>query len=510
VNASDGTFRAIDAAVNSAAPNRASYLAAIDRAIGKVNGVLPSTFLNDQAVTFQSGPDGTFWGAYLFGGGDHLPNGTNASASPIVTAAQTVAFRTKYFVRKGEYFQYLQGWAKYVVYDASGRVMDTGVDEVNPQAPLNFALQATIKWMSFPEGGYRVETCVVNAPSISCVPGLTDTAYFAVYRKEWYKGRKVFIFANGGPNGYFDLNSTAKLSVVSGATSIEVYPGLLVANDVARDLVVTDGTKTRAFTSDQDAPVFEPWTRRDQPYVYRVTNPATFAEGRVVSGSYATIFTWGATHNDPAIATTSAFPSSGCEGSQGKTRVVFVGEGGISADAVIQYCSFGQLNIQVPDLPLGTAKVKVILNNTESNSVEVQVEKTDPAIFLVNAAEELGAVIHPNGTLVTEDNPTSPGEIIAVFATGLGQSMPQVPFGKAAPNYALSYTVYPVTAQVKTRSPSATSGRDASVLFAGLAPGFVGLYQVNVQLPADLEPGVQTLKLIAEGKESNAVKLPVR
>ena len=54
-------------------------------------------------------------------------------------------------------------------------------------------------------------------------------------------------------------------------------------------------------------------------------------------------------------------------------------------------------------------------------------------------------------------------------------------------------------------------GRDAGVQFAGLAPGFVGLYQLNLQVPPGVEPGpAVTLVLLQNGAPSNTVTLAVR
>jgi uncharacterized protein (TIGR03437 family) len=53
-------------------------------------------------------------------------------------------------------------------------------------------------------------------------------------------------------------------------------------------------------------------------------------------------------------------------------------------------------------------------------------------------------------------------------------------------------------------------GARADVLYSGLAPGYLGLYQVNIQLPADLTPGVRNLSLLVGGARSNAVRLAVQ
>lgn len=46
--------------------------------------------------------------------------------------------------------------------------------------------------------------------------------------------------------------------------------------------------------------------------------------------------------------------------------------------------------------------------------------------------------------------------------------------------------------------------------FAGLAPGFAGLNQVNAQIPQELDSGTYTLRIVARGNSSNAVSGPVR
>jgi uncharacterized protein (TIGR03437 family) len=96
------------------------------------------------------------------------------------------------------------------------------------------------------------------------------------------------------------------------------------------------------------------------------------------------------------------------------------------------------------------------------------------------------------------------GEVILVYATALGQVAPPVDAGTAAPLSPLSRTVAPVTAQI--------GGVNAPVQFAGLAPGFAGLYQVNVLVP-QVPAGTQSV-VIAETaagiNASPAVQIPVR
>lgn len=65
--------------------------------------------------------------------------------------------------------------------------------------------------------------------------------------------------------------------------------------------------------------------------------------------------------------------------------------------------------------------------------------------------------------------------------------------------------------QETTNSPTVTiGGSNAIVSFSGLAPGFVGLYQVNAQIPANAAKGNQSVSIEMAGVKSNSVRLPIQ
>jgi uncharacterized protein (TIGR03437 family) len=108
-----------------------------------------------------------------------------------------------------------------------------------------------------------------------------------------------------------------------------------------------------------------------------------------------------------------------------------------------------------------------------------------------------------SSALVTASNPAAPGEVIVIYATGLGPVSPAPATGTAASSNPLSLT----SAQPVVR----IAGSNAPVLFSGLAPNYVGLYQVNVGIPADITPGPAVeLLLVQSGVASNTVTLVVR
>ncbi len=91
-----------------------------------------------------------------------------------------------------------------------------------------------------------------------------------------------------------------------------------------------------------------------------------------------------------------------------------------------------------------------------------------------------------------------------IFCTGLGAVDP--PLGNGIPA-SLHRTVSPVTVII---SPSSVGDLSAAILFDGMAPGFVGLYQVNVRVPPFIPSGAHSLKLIIGGVTSNTISIAVQ
>ena len=154
--------------------------------------------------------------------------------------------------------------------------------------------------------------------------------------------------------------------------------------------------------------------------------------------------------------------------------------------APICYVSATQIAVivpnEIPESVGSVAQFQVINNGAASNVVTEYVNQTTPGIF---TQEENGfgyaAALHPDGSLVTPDSPADIGEVVAVYLSGLGDVFPTILDGTAAPSSPLSTTSSSFTANV--------GGTAATVSYAGLAPGFVGLYQINLQIPTGLSAG---------------------
>jgi uncharacterized protein (TIGR03437 family) len=100
-------------------------------------------------------------------------------------------------------------------------------------------------------------------------------------------------------------------------------------------------------------------------------------------------------------------------------------------------------------------------------------------------------VTHSDGTLVTASSPAIAGETLVIYAVGLGATTPPVPTGQLSPspaaraNSSVDLDFNPNAAPTKPDYLRPASARQPPA-FAGLTPGQVGLYQVNVQIPANL------------------------
>ena len=139
----------------------------------------------------------------------------------------------------------------------------------------------------------------------------------------------------------------------------------------------------------------------------------------------------------------------------------------------------GQINAQLPfDTPPGTATAAVVTPMGRGTVATFTVLPAAPAIFIaVNA-----------------------GSVVTAYVTGLGAVSPAVPAGSAAPLDTLSFAVATVTATL--------GGVPAAVQFAGLAPGFVGLGQVNVIVPNDAPRG-ESVPLVLEINGQKSKPAPV-
>ena len=144
--------------------------------------------------------------------------------------------------------------------------------------------------------------------------------------------------------------------------------------------------------------------------------------------------------------------------------------------------------------------------------VTVELGPTAPGIFLVRGdREDRGAVFNgldntvaaPEGVF-PGSRPARPGDVVVLYAAGLGPVTPALPSGIAS---GANGTAIPLLNNL----PSVTiGGREAAIRFAGLAPGSVGLYQLNVVVPSGpTGNAVPVVITTFEGQTSNTATMAV-
>jgi uncharacterized protein (TIGR03437 family) len=157
------------------------------------------------------------------------------------------------------------------------------------------------------------------------------------------------------------------------------------------------------------------------------------------------------------------------------------------------YSDNRQVNFLVPSTASGAAAEITVKTPVGSTTVSVPMAQVAPGIFF-DAASGFGAVLISGTGLTTSQRPAAAGDVLEIYATGLG------PVQSAGGGL-----------QATTLSPLVTvGGVPAKPLFSGLAPGFPGLYQLNVQVPAGISPGVNRLALSIGGGVSNEVKIQIK
>ena len=117
-----------------------------------------------------------------------------------------------------------------------------------------------------------------------------------------------------------------------------------------------------------------------------------------------------------------------------------------------------------------------------------------PAPNVTSAGLCVPLVTHADGTLVTADTPAQPGEEVVIWAFGLGTTTPTPKTGQASPTPAATLASF-LYFQFDFRT-NATPSRPyinplilapiQAPIFAGLTPGQVGLYQINLRIPSSI------------------------
>jgi uncharacterized protein (TIGR03437 family) len=186
----------------------------------------------------------------------------------------------------------------------------------------------------------------------------------------------------------------------------------------------------------------------------------------------------------------------------GSTRVQIGGR-----EVPLSFVSPEQINAVIPiGLVVNTQHQLLVQRaNTLARPVQVDVAPAQPAVF-TTGTESRGNIFRVRGggqpVPVAPGNPARAGDILLIFASGLGETTPPVPAGTQAPQAPLS--------AVSEQTIVDIGGVEAPVESAVLAPGFVGLYQVNARMPGGVAAGnAVPVRITVAGQTSPPVTIAV-
>jgi uncharacterized protein (TIGR03437 family) len=241
-------------------------------------------------------------------------------------------------------------------------------------------------------------------------------------------------------------------------------------------------------------------------------NAASYATG-VAPGSIAAIFGTGLTRGVNGVVQASTIPLP--YSLQGTSVLV----NGVPAPifAVANVNGQDQINFQVPweiqgapipRVPLSpivittqpAVSIVVVNNGAASPALRAFFYDAQPAIITSDGTDAVS--VHADYTLITSQKPAVPGEAITLYGVGFGPVTPLPATGAAAGDSPLS--------ALSTNPTVGINGQNATVLFAGLSPSLVGLYQFNIVVPSGLGIGDLPAAINMGGQISNVASIPVQ
>jgi uncharacterized protein (TIGR03437 family) len=151
----------------------------------------------------------------------------------------------------------------------------------------------------------------------------------------------------------------------------------------------------------------------------------------------------------------------------------------------VLFVSPNLINAQMPYQALGNVTMIVHTPGGVSDNFNLTVQPAGPSVFFGAVAPDTyfpTVLRHANNLMVTDTNPVHRNDVLIVYMTGMGKVSPLVEDGRPAPFEPLART---------PELPEVTlGGMGLPVLFSGLTPGQVGLYQLNLSVPGNAPKGL--------------------
>ena len=228
-----------------------------------------------------------------------------------------------------------------------------------------------------------------------------------------------------------------------------------------------------------------------------VVNASDYSAGPFAPGSLVSIFGANLSFNTASLnadnTTGGTLPFS-----LGNIKVIID-----NAAAPLLYVSPAQINVMIPPNEIsGNVTLQVVRQSVAGPAVTISLVAGAPALFVSADHYALAQDFNNNYALATASAPAQPGDLIVLYVTGLGGTQPLPGIGQI-PQFAgfiNGFATGAVQVLLNGRALNPTT-----VPYAGLTPGFAGLYQINFYLPGDcpVNPQIQ----IAMGGQLSAANV---
>jgi uncharacterized protein (TIGR03437 family) len=268
-------------------------------------------------------------------------------------------------------------------------------------------------------------------------------------------------------------------SATSGGAIVTLDPGTLAPGISSGSITINSNAVNGPVTVPVD---FEVVAKGPPVVPYQaIVDDAVFGFADVARGDILAVFGEQFAFGDPA-----AGPAPPLATQIGTTKVLVNGQ-----PAPLFFSSYGQVNFQLPvDTTLGTAVIQVQREGVNSNPVSVNVVDRAPRLLRIGVGD-YGAIQNqdfsipmPVGSFPgVSTHPAQVGDTLTIYAIGLGPTAPSVGTGAGAPG---AEPLARVTSNAIVTFGDGFSSVAVTPLFAGLSPGFAGLYQVNATIPQNV------------------------
>jgi uncharacterized protein (TIGR03437 family) len=286
----------------------------------------------------------------------------------------------------------------------------------------------------------------------SLVKGLTSPGGMV------FESDGTLVIADTGANVIRRLSPSAVLTAIAGTGtsgfSGDGGPALTAQLSAPSGIAIgTNGTLLVADSGNNRIRSLTPAAAAPETATVAVVNAASLAAGPIAPGEIITVF---GTGFDPA-----------------NTRLLLDGQ-----PATLFYTSATQINALAPGTltPGSSTAINIVVDGATVATSSVPVATAAPGIFTIGATGQ-AAALNQDGSLNSATNPADRGSVVSIYVTGQGSGTGTV-----------TLTI---------------AGYSAPLFYAGPAPGFPGLMQINAQIPCGfLPPGNQAVTLSIDGVSS--------